>query len=153
VSPKRFEPSGPAYRSRAREYGSLSVTGRSRRVGDYAREAYHSTCRIDLSTEDGTALIDVEGQLDLSCGDRFIACLRDARDGESQDLVVDLRQVTFIDSTGLSLLLKADALARQNSFKLHVVRSEAPIVHAVMEATGVDKFLPLVDEPPDVVRG
>jgi anti-anti-sigma factor len=122
-------------------------------VGDYAREAYHSTCQIDLSTEDETALINVEGQLDLSCGDRFIGCLREARDGEWQDLVIDLRQVTFIDSTGLSLLLKADALARQNHFRLHVVRSEAPIVQAVLEATGVEKFLPLVDEPPDLCRG
>jgi hypothetical protein len=29
-----------------------------------------------------------------------------------------------------------------------IVRSPTEIVQAVLEATGVDKFLPLVDEPP-----
>ena len=72
------------------------------------------------------------------------------RDAEPATLVVDLREVTFIDSTGLSLLLKADALARQNSFELRVVRSDAQIVRAVMEATGVERFLPLVDEVPNI---
>ena len=62
--------------------------------------------------------------------------------------MIDLREVSFIDSTGLSMLLKADGLARQNQFDLHIVRSPAEIVQAVLEATGVEKFLPLVDEPP-----
>jgi hypothetical protein len=46
------------------------------------------------------------------------------------------------------LLLKSDGLARQNQFTLHIVRSPAEIVQAVLEATGVEKFLPLIDEPP-----
>ena len=88
------------------------------------------------------------GQIDIACGDRFIACLREARDAEPQTLVIDLRDVSFIDSTGLSMLLKADGLARQNQFELQIIRSPAEIVQAVLEATGVEKFLPLVDEPP-----
>jgi anti-anti-sigma factor len=126
------------------------VTGRSRsqKVGEVARAAKSATGRVELAIADGTALLTAGGQLDIACGDRFIACLREARDAEPQALVVDLREVTFIDSTGLSLLLKADGLARQNQFALHVVRSPAEIVQAVLEATGVEKFLPLVDEPP-----
>jgi anti-sigma B factor antagonist len=147
MTPNRFEPER-AGRVASGRPGSLIVTGRSRRIGDFAREAYHATCTIELSMADGTASLYLDGQLDISCGDRFIACLREARDAEPHDLVVDMREVTFIDSTGLSLLLKADGLARQNQFDLHIVRSPTEIVQAVMEATGVDKFLPLVDKPP-----
>jgi anti-sigma B factor antagonist len=151
MTPNRFEPKdrGRFQPSRPRPQ-SFSVTGRSRsqRAGSVARDAMHAATRIELAISDGTARLTAEGQLDLTCGDRFIACLRELRDTDLHDLVVDLREVTFIDSTGLSLLLKADGLARQNEFELHVVRSPAEIVQAVLEATGVDKFLPLIDEPP-----
>ncbi len=146
MTSERFESERPGRFASGRP-GSLKVTGRSRRIG-VAREAYHTTCTIELSVADGSALLNLEGQLDISCGDRFIACLREARDAEPRALIVDMREVTFIDSTGLSLLLKADGLARQNQFDLHIVRSPTEIVQAVMEATGVDKFLPLVDELP-----
>ncbi|HZO60138.1 MAG TPA: STAS domain-containing protein [Solirubrobacterales bacterium] len=145
--PSRFEPETGG-RFKASRPGSIRVTGRSRRLGEVTREAADAATRVSLSIADGTALLTAGGQLDLTCGDRFIACLREARDSEPQRLVVDLREVTFIDSTGLSLLLKSDGLARQNQFDLHIVRSPAEIVQAVLEATGVDKFLPLVDEPP-----
>ena len=149
MTPNRFQPKarGRFTPSRPR---SVTVTGRSRspRVGAIARDAMHSATRIELAMTDGVGWLTAEGQLDLTCGDRFIACLREVRHSDLQDLVVDLREVTFIDSTGLALLLKADGLSRQNQFALHIVRSPAEIVQAVLEATGVDKFLPLVDEPP-----
>jgi anti-sigma B factor antagonist len=67
------------------------------------------------------------------------------------DLVIDLRPVTFIDSTGLVLLLRADTIAREEGFHLHVVRSPTEIVKAVFEVSGVDTLLPLCDEPPQVL--
>ena len=151
VSAKRFEPAPPEPGPPQRRFGSLKVTGRSRRPGPgiYAREAIAPICQIDLATTESGATLTVAGQMDISCGDRFIACLREARDSEPGLLVIDLRGVTFIDSTGLALLLKADGLARQNQFELQLVRSGAKIVQAVLEATGVEKFLPVVDELPE----
>lgn len=139
--PGRFVPSRPR---------SITVTGRSRspQIGRVARDALHAATRIELSISEGTVLLTAAGQLDLTCSDRFIACLREARDAEPDSLVIDLREVTFIDSTGLSLLLKADGLARQRDFELQIVRSPFEIVQAVLEATGVEAFLPLVSELP-----
>ncbi len=145
---KRFQPSDSDPGRPRRMPGALTVTGRSRRVGDYVRDAVAPICQIDLAVADGTATLTVEGQVDLSCADRFISCLREVRDADPRAFVIDLRETTFIDSTGLSLLLKADGLARQNHFELQIVRSGAKIVQAVLEATGVEKFLPFVDEAP-----
>jgi anti-sigma B factor antagonist len=147
MSPRRFEPARPPRRPSGRP-GSITVTGRSRRIGEHAREALGSACQIELVQGNPESTLTITGQLDISCSDRFIACLREARDREPEDLVIDLRGLTFIDSTGLSMLLKADALARQGYFRLHIVRSDADIVRAVLEATGVERYLPLVDEPP-----
>lgn len=148
MSANRFEPAPSEPGPPRRRFRSLKVTGRSRRPGIYAREAIAPICQIDLTATDRAATLTVAGQMDISCGDRFIACLREARDSQPGVLVIDLRGVTFIDSTGLALLLKADGLARQNQFELQVVRSGAKIVQAVLEATGVEKFLPFVDDLP-----
>ena len=145
--PKRFEPEPPDRRVAAGRPSSLR--SRAARAGSATSRGRPTTRLCNRATlANGSALLNLEGQLDITCGERFIACLREARDAEPRDLIVDMREVTFIDSTGLSLLLKADGLARQNEFDLHIVRSPTEIVQAVMEATGVDKFLPLVDEPP-----
>ena len=148
MTPSRFDPERRGRFAPGRP-GTIKVTGRSsHKAGDFAREARRSTGQVELTVSDGRALVTATGQIDIACGDRFIACLREARDAEPQYLVIDLREVSFIDSTGLSMLLKADGLARQNQFELQIIRSPAEIVQAVLEATGVEKFLPLVDEPP-----
>ena len=152
MNSRRFEPARPRRLHGRPE--SITVTGRSRRrIGEYARDAVGAACQIALTGDGAVSTLDVGGQLDITCADRFIACLREARDREPEELVIDLRAVTFIDSTGLSMLLKADSLARQNDFRLRIVRSEAKIVQAVLEATGVEDFLPLVDEPHAPERG
>ncbi len=147
MTSNRFEPERRARFAPGRP-GSITVTGRSRKAGEFAREAKSAVGQVQLSVSGDTAWLTATGQIDIACGDRFIACLREARDAEPQTLVIDLRDVSFIDSTGLSMLLKAEGLARQNQFELLIVRSPAAIVQAVLEATGVEKFLPLVDEAP-----
>ena len=67
MSPKRFRPSGPEARPR-----SLTVTGRSRRFGAYAREAVRTVCQMELAQDGGASVLTVSGQLDITCGDRFI---------------------------------------------------------------------------------
>jgi anti-sigma B factor antagonist len=104
------------------------------------------------ATQTGEAMyLVLVGELDLSCMKRFRELLRNSITDGLEDLVIDLRSVTFIDSTGLVMLLRADTLAREEGFQLHVVRSPTEIVKAVFEVSGVDTLLPLCDEPPALV--
>jgi anti-anti-sigma regulatory factor len=50
----------------------------------------------------------------------------------------------------LALLLKADAIAREEGLRLHIVRSPTEIVKAVFEASGLNRILPLTDAPPQL---
>ena len=50
-------------------------------------------------------------------------------------MVVDLGRLAFIDSTGLRLLLQADARARERGCEL-VLRPGEPAVQRVFEVTG-----------------
>jgi anti-sigma B factor antagonist len=105
-------------------------------------------CHLETARVGRAAYLVLVGEFDLSCSDRFKAALAKAVADGPEHLVLDLRSVTFVDSTGLALLLRADALAREQSIRLHVVRSPTAIVAAVFEAGGLDKLLPVTDEPP-----
>jgi anti-anti-sigma factor len=107
-------------------------------------------CHLETARVGGASYMVLTGELDLSCVKRFRETLAKMASDDPADLIVDLRSVTFIDSTGLALLIKTDAMAREEGFHLHVVRSPTEIVKAVFEASGVDKLLPLVDAPPQL---
>jgi anti-sigma B factor antagonist len=105
-------------------------------------------CHVEESRVGGSACITITGELDVSCARRFGDLLRDTEIEGLETLVVDLRSVTFIDSTGLVLLIKVDTLAREEGFRLDIVRSPTEIVTAVFEVSGIDTLLPLTDDPP-----
>ena len=65
-------------------------------------------------------------------------------------LVLDLRGLTFMDSTGLHELIKQNEFARNNRHNLAVVRGTEAI-DRLLEVTGVKDNLVLVDDPDDLV--
>jgi anti-sigma B factor antagonist len=105
-------------------------------------------CHLESARVGGGLQLVLIGELDLSCVKRFGEAFNEAVADTPTDVVIDLRSVTFVDSTGLALLLKVDNFAREAGFRLHVVKSPIEIVQAVFEATGIDKILPMVDESP-----
>jgi anti-sigma B factor antagonist len=127
----------------------MTPAGRRRIPADeVARDALQSAAKIEISHDGDTVLMRLRGQFDVSNRRRFDEKLREVRAAEPEQLVIDLRELTFVDSTGLSLLLKANNMAREDHFRLQIVRSPAAIVQVVLEATGVEEFLPWADEPP-----
>ena len=105
-------------------------------------------CYVETARVGNAAYVVLIGELDLSCNQRFIDGLKKMLADRPGDLVIDMRSLTFIDSTGLGLLVKANTLTREDEVALHIVRSSAQIVQAVFEASGLDRVLPLVDQPP-----
>jgi anti-anti-sigma factor len=105
-------------------------------------------CHVELARFNGVAYVVLVGELDLSCNQRFLESLKRTLADRPDDLVIDLRSVTFVDSTGLALLVKANKLAREDGFRLHIVRSPAEIVQAVLETSGLERLLPLCHQSP-----
>ena len=64
-------------------------------------------------------------------------------------LVLDLRGITFIDSTGLRAVIAAQERARSEGRRLVVVRG-AKAVDRVLSMTQLDQRLEIVDDPDSV---
>ena len=82
------------------------------------------------------------GEIDLATVDDLQAAV-DAAAGESEQVVLDLREVTFIDSAGLRLVL-------QNSRVIAgfgVVRGPRE-VQRVFDLVGLEDRLTMLDRPP-----
>jgi anti-sigma B factor antagonist len=117
----------------------------NRRAQRLAAEASGRACEMDVHVEDGAKSLVLAGEFDASCVIRFERLVRDAAEEDLRLLVVDMRDVTFVDSTGLALLLRAEAASRQDGFKLQIVRSPAAAVMNALEASGLERVLPFVD--------
>jgi anti-sigma B factor antagonist len=92
-------------------------------------------------------LVRLTGELDMAGVDRFERSLTSDQTPEAGTFVLDLRGLTFIDSSGLRAVIMADQRVRSEGGRFVVVRG-SDRVNQVMEMTGVAQRIELVDEPP-----
>jgi anti-sigma B factor antagonist len=93
------------------------------------------TLVISSAVDDGTVGIALAGELDLAGARQLETRLEELERKRPARLVVDLGGLAFIDSTGLRLLLQANARAQERGCEL-VLRPGAPSVQRVFEVTG-----------------
>ena len=88
----------------------------------------------------------LSGEFDLSSAALVEDVLKDLESEEPDLLVLDLRELTFMDSTGLRVMVSADARARDGSRRLAIVQGPEP-VHRVFRITGLDDHLEIFESP------
>jgi anti-anti-sigma factor len=94
---------------------------------------------------EATVLV-VEGELDLSTVDTLRDTLR-SQEARAATVVLDLRRLAFIDSSGLSLVVAEQQRAREDGFRFVVAVGGAPAVQRLFELTGLQGTLTLVEDP------
>jgi anti-sigma B factor antagonist len=102
---------------------------------------------FDIATHrQGSTLVVVpRGEIDLATVD-FVrdAVERDHQDGD--DVVLDFREVSFMDTSGLRYVLELVEWASRDGFRVQLVRGPTA-VQRVFEVAGLEARLPFVDEP------
>lgn len=109
---------------------------------------------LELTTEStgATVRLALTGELDISGAARVEQELeRIEREGPAT-IVLDLRDLAFMDSTGLRVIVAADGRAREQSRRLVIVRG-SDTVQRIIEMTRLDERLEIVENPAAVETG
>ena len=86
----------------------------------------------------GVCRLSLRGELDLGTAERLERALA----GADGDVLLDLCELTFMDSTGVRLLLEA---AERFGPRLRIVAPRSGDVRVTIEETGIAPLLPLVE--------
>jgi anti-sigma B factor antagonist len=76
---------------------------------------------VDLHPERGRVLVSAAGELDLVAAPALEREIAELLDRGFTHVVVDLREVTFLDSTGIRVVLNANALATEHRARLSLI--------------------------------
>ena len=85
--------------------------------------------------------IRIVGEVDLACAHQLRAAVR----GLKGDAVLDCSELSFIDSTGLSVLLGAHRRFEAEGHRLQLI-GVSPAVHRTLHVAGLDRVL-IVEAP------
>jgi anti-sigma B factor antagonist len=131
--------------------------GRPEPAGGDEERSRDATARVsrrrftfDCSRTPHATVIALGGELDVVCADAFKRRFGEATEDEPAHVVMDLRELTFLDSTGLALLLRVNEIAQDGGFALSIVSVEDDPPSKIFRMTGTDKILPLVGELPNL---
>ena len=108
--------------------------------------------RAEVHDKGDTSVIVLSGELDLASSPGLEHEVARVIDSDSKQIVIDLRDLGFMDSTGLSTLLKAHQRAGEAGKRLGLVRGPAQ-VQRLLSLTGVDEQLTFADTPEELFGG
>jgi anti-sigma B factor antagonist len=106
---------------------------------------------VTIEQLDGGAVsVALQGELDLEHAYEFDARLREVEADQPPCVVLDLRELTFLDSCGLARLLAARRRARKEHRRLVLVRGPAT-VQRLFALTALDEAFEIVNDVPAAV--
>lgn len=97
---------------------------------------------VEVRRREAMLVAAPSGELDIASAPRLIAALRE-HDGYER-LVIDLRLLSFMDSSGLRLLVAESARAEHAGYDLRIVRG-GPEIGRLLRLTRLDEKLPFTD--------
>ena len=86
---------------------------------------------------DGPTVIKLSGEMDVANAHAVSACLNGLLDAGA-DVVIDLSELQFIDSTGLGVLVTAGGRAREGGHRIRL-RAPSKNVASTLSVTGLDR--------------
>jgi anti-anti-sigma factor len=97
--------------------------------------------------EDGVH-VELSGELDISSAGSVESRLMELERSEPARVIIDLRGIRFIDSTGLSMIINADGRARKAGRRLTIVSGEG-VPRRILRTVGLEDRLDVVADLPD----
>ncbi len=111
-----------------------------------SREVRDGMLTLLVSIDAEAQTLALVGELDMANAATLASELENLEaSADSEPITLDMRELEFIDSTGIAVLVAAHRRASaKGEGRLRFIRSQATGVQRVMEVTGLEKELPFV---------
>ncbi len=103
---------------------------------------------IDVTVTGSTARLTAAGEIDSTSAPVLRERLEPLLDGTVEQFVVDLVQVTFLDSAGLCVLAATHRRAVERDVRMHVVAASRAVIRP-LQITGLWSLLEASQVEPD----
>jgi anti-sigma B factor antagonist len=107
----------------------------------------HRPFSVQVDRSGGRVTVRLEGELDLATAPLLEAEVE--RIDGAAPVVFDLRELTFLDSTGLQVILRAEAAARRAGVEFAVVRGPRA-VERLFSVMNLEQRLRVVGDPSEL---
>lgn len=111
----------------------------------------HNEFRVETQTTDRLTKLAVTGELDLVSSPVLERELEKAYGLDADWILLDLRGLAFMDSTGLHLLVKAQQRAEESGRRLALTRGGEQ-VQRLLDLTGVADLVRIVESPEQLLE-
>ena len=101
---------------------------------------------VRINERNGRAIVSLTGELDISEVADVEKKLKAVEERRPELLVLDLRGLSFMDSSGLRVVLEADLRSRKDARRFALIPGPEP-VHRVFLIALLDKRLEFIDDP------
>jgi anti-anti-sigma factor len=109
--------------------------------------------RVEGERQGTLCLVRVHGEVDLSNAHEVSAAIGTLMGQDARRLVVDLSDITYLDSAGVALLLRLAERLRARRRRLHLVVPRGSPVRRVLDFTGLPRVIPLEARLEDALAG
>jgi len=100
--------------------------------------------RVTAEVADAAATVAVRGEVDVYTAPQLRECLYDVIRKGGTRVVLDLTEMTFIDSTGLGVIVGSLKRLREAGGDL-VLKAPSRSTRKVLEITGLTRILEIID--------
>jgi anti-anti-sigma factor len=112
----------------------------------HARNWSGGLLEISSRKRKGIIILDLKGNLTSGGGEvEFAQVVERSLDSGSMNILVNLREVTLVDSTGIGRLLAARTMVTNRGGKLKLLHLP-PVVHDVLQITQILAFFDIQDD-------
>ena len=108
--------------------------------------AFDSLFRVHCEARDGAAVVVASGEIDLATSPDLRAALT-APAAQAPTVVLDLRKVTFIDSSGLGVIVGQQKRSQEDGLRFSVAVDRTSPVQRILDLSGLVKILDVVADP------
>jgi anti-sigma B factor antagonist len=106
--------------------------------------------RVEVRNEGPASVLALSGELDLASSPTLEQELDRALEAGTSQLIVDLRELEFMDSTGLSVIVKAHQRVEEAGGQFGVVKGSTQ-VQRLLSLTGVAERITVADSPEELL--